>query len=254
MKPGQVGVIVLLSITGHLCVATAAERTYTREQALNMQRAANTVLRPVYGPLAEEIVNEYDLAGKQGVGMDIGSGPGDLIIELCERTRGMFWIHVDINPHCAPLFLETAERAGVSNQVRAVVADVQSLPFEDNYADVVVSRGSFQFWQDKRTAFGEIYRVLKPGGTALIGRGFPETLPLPFAREIRRKKNGGPHYDVAETAAMLRSVMDALGIRDYQIRRPQPPGSEGVNYGIWLQFRKPPDSKPEGGSTAPESK
>ena len=32
--------------------------------------------------------------------------------------------------------------------------------------------------------------------------------------------------------------MEALEIEDYQIRIPKPPGSDTVNYGIWLQFHK----------------
>ena len=39
-------------------------------------------------------------------------------------------------------------------------------------------------------------------------------------------------------AAELFALMDGLGIREYRIHRPQPPASENVNYGIWLEFRK----------------
>jgi hypothetical protein len=37
----------------------------------------------------------------------------------------------------------------------------------------------------------------------------------------------------------LYHVMTVLGIREFKIHRPQPPGSEGVNYGVWVEFHKP---------------
>ena len=228
-------------IAGGEPLATASV-DHTREDALGFLHIANTVLAPVYGPLAEQIVAEYNLATKQGIGIDVGSGPGHLIIEFCKRTRHMEWINADIDPHFFPFFLKAAEEAGVRHRVRAEQADAQAMPFADSYADIVVSRGSFQFWQNRRQAFAEIYRVLKPGGIALIGRGFSPNLPVETARKIRAKQRQSgklPRYDVAGTAAELRGIMQALGIEDHRIRIPKPAGSDGVNYGIWLEFRKP---------------
>lgn len=124
-----------------------------------------------------------------------------------------------------------------------VFADAQALPFKDNYADIIVSRGSFQFWKDKRLAFSEIYRVLKTGGIAFIGRGFSENLPVEIAKNIREQTDGGPRYDVAGTAEELRQIMKILSINEYKIQMPKPPGSEGINYGIWLEFYKSSNSK-----------
>ncbi|MDD3407817.1 MAG: methyltransferase domain-containing protein, partial [Methanomicrobium sp.] len=52
---------------------------------------------------------------------------------------------------------------------------VMQMPFEKNYADLVVSRGSIFFWEDLGKAFAEILRVLIPGGIAFIGGGFGST-------------------------------------------------------------------------------
>jgi len=87
-------------------------------------------------------------------------------------------------------------------------------------------------------AFREIYRVLKPGAVAYIGRGFSENLPVETAKQIRTKQRGKMKYDVEKTADELHNIMNELEIKDYHIHRPQPPGSEKVNYGIWVEFRK----------------
>lgn len=215
---------------------------HTPRDAATMARAASGILAPVYAPLAEQIAREFQLAEKEGIGIDVGSGPGTLIIELCKRTH-LHWINADINPHFFADFFKAAEEAGLSSRVSAVFADAQALPFRDNYADVLLSRGSLQFWEDKPLAFSEIYRVLKPGGVAFIGRGFPDNLPVHVARQIRaaqRQDGRGSvvKYSVAETESEMRGIMKLLRIQNYRIRIPKPPGSDGVNYGIWIEIRK----------------
>ena len=87
------------------------------------------------------------------------------------------------------------------------------LPFEDNYAEIITSRGSFQFWKNKQLAFSEIYRVLKPGGVAFIGRGFSENLSIETARKIRQ--NGNDHCshgcDSKKGNTPVRSVLAQQG-------------------------------------------
>jgi SAM-dependent methyltransferase len=214
-----------------------AEARYTREDAQRMIQASEGRLAPVYGPLARQLVADLSLEGRSGVGIDLGSGPGTLILELCRRTE-MHWINADINPHFFPYFLRKAEECGCGGRVSAVQADAQALPFRDDYADVIVSRGSFWLWPDKVKAFGEIRRVLRPGGVAYIGRGFSENLPLEVAKTLREGRGEGPQYDVAATAEELHAVMRALKIKDYRIIRPKLGNEAGVNYGVWVEFRK----------------
>ena len=235
-------VLVLLfcgacSFNGKPALSPSDEK-YTEQDALGMIETSRKVLAPVYAPLAEQIVADFDLDKKTGIGIDVGSGPGTLIIELCKRTQ-LHWVNADINPHFFPYFYKEAEKHGFGHRVSVVFADAQDLPFRDNYADIIVSRGSFHCWQDKVKAFGEIYRVLKPGAAAYIGRGFSENLPVETAKEIRAKQRGGISYDLEKTDNELREVMNALGIRGYRIYRPKPDGDEDVNYGIWVEFHKP---------------
>jgi len=249
----QSAAIVLLGLgfaTGPDILLTPDPEVHTRKAAQRMVQASRTHLAPVYAPLAEELVSRLGLAEKEGIGIDLGAGPGSLTLELSRRSPRMYWINADINPHFFPFFFEAAESAGVGHRVGAVFADAQALPFRDDYADILVSRGSFQFWKDRRLGFQEIYRVLKPGGTAVVGRGFSENLPPRVARKIRAgQKKGFPRYDVTETRAELESIMKSMGLASYGIRTPRPPGSEGINYGIWLEFRKPPN--PSSGATKP---
>jgi len=63
--------------------------------------------------------------------------------------------------------LEKAERnlekTGFTN-LAFVKGDIEKMPLPDNTYDVVISNCVLNLVPDKRKAFGEIYRVLKPGG------------------------------------------------------------------------------------------
>jgi SAM-dependent methyltransferase len=220
--------------------ATACGREqskHTKANAERMIRAAEGTLAPVYAPLAEEIAEKLTLENREGIGVDLGSGPGTLIVELCKRTK-LHWINADINPHFFPYFFSKAEAGGYGGRVSAICADACALPFRDGFADVVVSRGSLHFWPDLQKGLAEIHRVLKPGGAAYIGRGFPQRLPPETAKQIRGKQGKAMKYDPAETARQLDTIMQALGIKNYRVDRPRADNEEGINYGVWLQFRK----------------
>jgi len=217
-----------------------------QDAAERMIRAAEGSLAPVYAPLAEEIVERLHLADKEGVGIDVGSGPGTLILELCQRTK-LHWVNADINPHFFPYFFDKAQTAGLGGRVSAMQADACALPFRDDFAEVIVSRGSLQFWPALRKGVSEILRVLKPGGVAYIGRGFPERLPPEIAGKVREGQSEGAKYDPDQTEQQLRETMKSLGVSDYHLYRPRHNGSgdpgnpPGINYGVWLQFRKTPE-------------
>ena len=99
------------------------------------------ILAPVYSPLAEQIVDDFELREKRGTGIDLGSGPGDLVLELCRRTKWMHWVNADIDSRVFAGFLQRAQDAGFRGRVSAMLADAHALPFHDAFAEVVVSRG-----------------------------------------------------------------------------------------------------------------
>ena len=215
-----------------------AAQSEQARSARRMIRASEGALAPVYAPLAEQIVRDFNLSDADGVGIDVGSGPGTLIVELCKRTE-MHWINADINPHFFSHFYDLAEEVGVAHRVSALRADAQNLPFRDNYAAVIVSRGSYQFWKDRRKAFDEIYRVLEPGGAAYIGRGLARDMPVDEARQVRKNQGGGPRYDRFAHARQLANLMNEMAIEQWDVQVPTPDGPKGANYGVWVEFHKP---------------
>jgi len=248
-RPVHLVSLALVALTGIACspqtpplgkadvLLVPNDRKFTQKSAQQMIRASQTTLSPIYAHLAEQMVEDLGLAGREGIGIDLGSGPGTLIVELCKRTK-MHWVNADINPYFFGPFYTEAAKHGLAHRVSAIFADAHALPFRDDYADVIVSRGAYHFWNNKPSAFGEILRVLKPDGVAYIGRGFSANLPAETARKIRAKQGKKMKYDLDAKTAELEGIMKQTGIRDYRIHRPSPPDASHVNYGIWIEFRK----------------
>ena len=61
-----------------------------------------------------------------------------------------------------------AEEAGMAH-VKFRDGYAESLPVADDWADLIISNGVVNLCPDKLAAFGEMYRVLKPGGRIHIG-------------------------------------------------------------------------------------
>src|SRR5262249_37869192 len=74
--------------------------------------------------------------------------------------------------------LEASVAAAGAANVRALTANAEHLPLADASIDVVTSNGVLNLVPDKRAAFPEIHRVLRPGGRlpiADIAPGLPIT-------------------------------------------------------------------------------
>ena len=205
--------------------------------AASMNQAATQVLNPVYPYLARYIADTFNLQNYHGVGIDVGGGAGDLVTELCRYTRNIYWINADINPWYLPYVQQKAESNNCISRVGFLKADASDLPFRKNFADVIVSRASFHFWDNMEKGFSEIKRVLKPGGKAIVGRGFPPNMPVETAVSIREKQNHRiTGYDPNNFAEKFKKIMSNLNISDYKIIIPKTEAS--VQYGIWIIFSK----------------
>ena len=240
-----IAVVAVLVLAAGVCPLLGSDdapaaKSSAQTGAESFNRTAKEVLHPVYPYLAEAIADELGLRDRSGVGVDIGGGPGDLVLELSRLTPGFYWIDADLNPFFAKYLFRGAFERECSDRLSFIQADVHNLPFRDSYADVIVSRGSLQQWKDRSKAFREIYRVLKPGGNAFIGRGFPGNMPVEAAKGVREKQGGGPRYSPGDTAAELEGIMKDLEISDYKVLRPRL-DQDQVNYGVWIVFSKPAD-------------
>jgi arsenite methyltransferase len=96
--------------------------------------------------------------------LDLGSGAGnDCFVARHETGEDGRVIGVDFTPEMITKARENAAKLGYQN-VEFRQGDIEALPVTANMVDVVVSNCVLNLVPDKRKAFSEILRVLKPGG------------------------------------------------------------------------------------------
>ncbi len=97
--------------------------------------------------------------------LEIAPGPGFMAIELA-RLGDCEVSGLDISESFVRLASETAHRAGVKVDFRH--GDASAMPFPDGTFDLTYCVAAFKNFSRPALAMAEMYRVLKPGGTALI--------------------------------------------------------------------------------------
>ncbi|MBT3269125.1 DUF2652 domain-containing protein [Candidatus Poribacteria bacterium] len=96
--------------------------------------------------------------------VDIGSGAGfDSLIAAGIVGPAGAVVGVEMTPGMLHKARQSAAEAGIG-QVEFREGYAEELPVPDEWADVVISNGVVNLCPDKAAVYGEMYRVLKPGG------------------------------------------------------------------------------------------
>ena len=102
--------------------------------------------------------------------LDVAAGPGTLAVHLAASVREV--VAVDFSERMVAE-LELRARAAELLNLRAIVADGQNLPFEDDQFDAGFSIFGLMFFPDRARGFAELARVLKPGAGAVVSSWAP---------------------------------------------------------------------------------
>lgn len=86
----------------------------------------------------------------------------DYIYDYYDELHG-----IDIAPGLVKRASKNLKDKGLT--VTTKVGDIRSLPYKDNYFDFIYTMGTIEHIPNPFDAVKEIYRVLKPGGRAVIG-------------------------------------------------------------------------------------
>lgn len=97
--------------------------------------------------------------------LEVAPGPGYLAIELAKMGHYHI-VGLDISESFVEIARKKAKKAGVEIDFR--LGNAAQMPFSSGMFDFIVCSAAFKNFAERVMALDEMYRVLKPGGMALI--------------------------------------------------------------------------------------
>jgi arsenite methyltransferase len=135
---------------------------YPEEDLDGLPEAALASFAGVAYPFRADAIGEGDAV------LDIGAGSGTDTLIASRRVGPAGLVYaLDITTAMLDRLGKTLSEAGIAN-VKLLHGDAERIPLPDNSIDVVTSNGVLNLVPDRRRAFAEIFRVLKPGGRVQI--------------------------------------------------------------------------------------
>ncbi|MFI5170975.1 MAG: methyltransferase domain-containing protein [Chitinophagales bacterium] len=96
--------------------------------------------------------------------IDVGSGTGFTTQGIAKFIPVENITCLDQSPHQMNKAKQKADLQGCT----FVLGDAENIPFPDNNFDRYVSAGSIEYWPNPQQGINESFRVIKPGGVALM--------------------------------------------------------------------------------------
>jgi ubiquinone/menaquinone biosynthesis C-methylase UbiE len=205
-----------------------------------------TELPDYYETVVEEMLRKCQPG--EGIWVDLGAGPGGIGLTLARRSASTIML-VDPDESALQKGLRVARESGLGKRVFAIKGRAEAIPLPDDCIDFAVSRGSIFFWNDRAQGLREVYRILRPGGAAMIGGGLGELYPEWARREfIRRRHEGvkkrGPdairRFKEARSSQTFCQWAEEAGLTNFEVTGDggHDPDSPKAGLGVWLRFRK----------------
>ena len=140
----------------------------------------------------QQVASEITSLLSSGSVLDVGTGPGHLLVEVARRHPNLKLVGLDLSRKMLRIAKELTEQDGKVRvsitearsqkpevrtplssvlcplSIRLVRADVRNIPFSDGAFDLVVSTLSIHHWHDPVRGIQECLRVTAPGGHCWI--------------------------------------------------------------------------------------
>ncbi len=181
-----------------------------------------------YARSTKEFLGEYSRTGlarlelgSNMVALDVACGPGTTTLMLAKRVARVHAL--DFSSAMLSELERGIQSAELSN-VEARQGDGQALPYADESFDVAVSMFGLMFFPDRAAGFGELFRTLRPGGSALVSSWAPTTdspaMQILFgALRAADPSRPEPKFDVSslENPDVFEAEMRAAGFVDVSV-------------------------------------
>ncbi|MCD6499952.1 MAG: class I SAM-dependent methyltransferase [Deltaproteobacteria bacterium] len=184
---------------------------------------------PAIVATARQIMDDYAIT--DGICVDVGCGTARFAIELCRHSNLKIY-GLEAVRAIYEVAKMNVEQEGLANRVTPMLGDAQAIPFENEFADLIISRGSYHCWENRVLVFKEIHRVLKKGGIGFVGGGFGRYVSeteLERMRSLRDRslKDGAKAYQEPDE---LRKIVQEAGVSNFRIIDDRS--------GLWAELKK----------------
>ena len=132
--------------------------------------------------------------------LDLGCGTGEMLKLILQEDTHKELCGIGLSEK-----MLAVAKSKLPEQVKLILGDSESLPFSDNAFDVVYCNDSFHHYPAPQNVLREVYRVLKPGGTFLMGDCWQPLVGRAIMNfYMRHSKEGDVKiYSEAEMVSML---------------------------------------------------
>lgn len=128
--------------------------------------------------------------------LDVGCGPGDVMIRLAGQCPSLKITAVDGSPAMIQLATEAVEHCGLSNAIETLQAYVPGLPLSAGQFDVVLSKDFLHHLPDPMVFWHEVRRLIRGGGLICV-------------MDLRRP----------DTVAAAQAIVDAVAGQEAEVLR-----------------------------------
>ena len=140
--------------------------------------------------------------------LDVGTGKGRFVVPLARHVANVTTVDVDAGEQRHARM--EAVYAGLEDRIRFVVQDARFLPWPAGRFDAVVSWNAFHHMEDRERVFGEMVRMVKPGGKLVLADFSPSGFHL---MDVIHGAEGRRHPHPPNRFAHWRTWLRAGGFR-----------------------------------------
>jgi ubiquinone/menaquinone biosynthesis C-methylase UbiE len=190
--------------------------------------------------MAEQLVKKIPTGGSV---LEIAPGPGYFCVELA-RLGNYRITGLDISKSFVEIARQNAAEAGLNIDFR--LGNASDMPFDNEAFDFTFCQAAFKNFTQPVQAIAEMYRVLRPGGLAVIVDLRRDASAEDIEQEIRGMGLG--RVDAAMTRWTFKQMLlkSAYSIADIESLISQTPfgqgriDANGIGFQIWLEKRVVP--------------